>query len=294
MKSKLLEGKIVAEKYQKEIAKEFNKLYKMTKQKPKMVAIKVNEDQASELYLRSQRRAADATGVDHETIALIGTTQRRLLSTIHDLNRDPKVHGIMLQMPLPEGFHLEEILDSIDPKKDVEGVTSYNLGQLVLKKNRLVPCTALASIALIDETGEKLYGKEAVVVGSSKVVGRPVALLLLERMVTTTICHIATSEAGKLESHVKRADILVVGVGKANVIPGHWIKEGAIVIDVGINRVENKTVGDVEFEVAKERAKYITPVPGGVGPLTVTILMKNLLTAFRWQCSDKTPIHSAH
>jgi len=281
----LLEGKKISEKYQGEIKEQFQALSKRANRKPKMVAIRTNEDQASELYLKSQRRAAELVGAEHETISVLGADQQKLLKTIQDANQDPSVHGLMVQMPLPPHFHLEVVLDSIDPKKDIEGVTSFNLGQLVLRKNRLVPCTALAAIALIDETRENLYGKEAVVVGSSKVVGRPAALLLLDRMATTTVCHIATSEAGQLESHVRRADILVVGVGKPGVIPGKWIKAGAIVIDVGINRVNGKTVGDIEFEEAKKRAKYITPVPGGVGPLTVNILMKNLLTAFRWQLS---------
>jgi len=283
MTAKLLEGKIIAEKLQKKIADEVRELKEKTKQTPKMVAIRTNEDQASELYLKSQRRGAELAGMQHETITILGATEKELIAVIEKTNRNPAVHGIMIQMPLPENFHLENILDSIDPKKDIEGVTSFNLGQLVLKKDRLVPCTALSCITLIEETGEKLRGKEAVIVGSSKVVGRPAALLLLDRMATTTVCHIGTSEAGLLESHVKRADILVVAVGKENVIPGKWIKEGAIVIDVGINRVNGKTVGDVEFDEAQKRAKFITPVPGGVGPLTVTILMRNLLTAFRWQ-----------
>lgn len=283
MTAKLLEGKIIAEKLQKKITEEVRELRAQTKQTPKMVAIRINEDQASELYLKSQRKAAELAGMKHETITILGASEKQLIQAIEKANKDSSIHGIMIQMPLPQDFHLENILDSIDHKKDIEGVTSFNLGQLVLKKDKLVPCTALSCIALIEETGEKLRGKEAVIVGSSKVVGRPAALLLLDRMATATVCHIATSEAGKLESHVKRADILVVAVGKENVIPGKWVKDGAIVIDVGINRVNGKTVGDVEFEEAQKRAKFITPVPGGVGPMTVTILMRNLVTAFRWQ-----------
>ena len=283
MEAKLLDGKRISEKLQKELAEEVRALKRKAKKPPKMVAIRINEDQASELYLKSQRRAAEAAGVEHETISILGADESSLSKTIQKANQDPSVHGIMVQMPLPVSFDLETILDSIHPDKDIEGVTSYNLGKLVLKKGRLIPCTAFSCITLIEETGVSLRGKEAVVVGSSKVVGRPVSLLLLDRMATTAVCHIATSEAGKLESHVRRADILVVGVGKAGVIPGRWVKEGAIVIDVGINRVNGKTVGDVEFEEAKKRAQFITPVPGGVGPLTVTILMKNLLAAFKGQ-----------
>lgn len=286
MDAKLLEGKIIAERLQAKIAEEVRALRKQTGKTPKMVSIRVNEDQASELYLKTQRKHAELAGMQHATVSVLGANEKKLIETIQQANEDPAIHGIMIQMPLPESFHLEHILDSIDPKKDVEGVTSFNLGQLVLKKDRLVPCTALSCITLIEETGVKLRGKEAVIVGSSKVVGRPAALLLLDRMATATVCHIATSEAGLLESHVRRADILVVAVGKQNVIPGKWVKNGAIVIDVGINRVNGKTVGDVEFEEAVKRAKFITPVPGGVGPLTVTILMRNLLTAFRWQIGE--------
>ena len=289
MTAKLLEGKKISEKLQKKIAEGVSKLKQETKKTPKMVAIRINEDQASELYLKSQRRAAEAAGAEHETVSILGANEHELIRKIQQANQDPSIHGIMVQMPLPAHFHLENILDSIDPKKDVEGVTSFNLGQLVLKHGRLVPSTALSCVTLIEETGVKLYGKEAVVVGSSKVVGRPVSLLLLDRMVTTTVCHIGTYEAKQLESHVRRADIVVVAVGKPNLIPSKWIKEGAIVIDVGINRVDGKTVGDVEFEEAKKRASFITPVPGGVGPLTVTILMRNLLTAFCWQMGKDVP-----
>ncbi|PIQ85079.1 MAG: bifunctional 5,10-methylene-tetrahydrofolate dehydrogenase/5,10-methylene-tetrahydrofolate cyclohydrolase [Candidatus Omnitrophica bacterium CG11_big_fil_rev_8_21_14_0_20_45_26] len=286
--AKLLDGKAIAQKYQTKISQEFAMLYRGTNCKPKMVAIKVHDDQASELYLKSQKRSAEAAGVIHETVSVLNSSQNYLIQAIRKANQDSAVHGIIIQMPLPQHFNLEGILDSIDPKKDIEGITSFNLGQLVLRKNRLVPCTALSCMTLIEETGVPLRGKEAVIVGSSKVVGRPAALLLLDRMATATVCHIATTEAGMLESHVKRADILVVGVGKPGVIPGDWIKPGAIVIDVGINRINGKTVGDVEFETAKKKAGFLSPVPGGVGPLTVTILMRNLLTAYRWQLSDKT------
>ncbi len=279
MSAILLEGKKIAEKLQQEIAKEARTLSK----KPRMVAIQVVEDAASELYLKSQKKTADAVGLDHAVHREIGASETKLLQLIEDANHDPRINGIMVQMPLPQNFDVETILDSIDLKKDVEGVTSYNLGKLVLKKARLAPSTALSCVRLIEETGENLYGKRAVIVGSSKVVGRPVSLLLSDRMMTTVLCNIATSEAGDLESFVKMADVVVVAVGKPNVVPGKWIKKGAVVIDVGFNRVNGKTLGDVEFEIAKENAKYITPVPGGVGPLTVTILMQNLVKAFRWQ-----------
>ncbi len=287
MTAQLLEGKAIAEKLQQEIASTIQGLKKLTKKQPKMVAIRVRENQEFESYLKSQKRVAEIVGIQHDTYPNLGENAIKLQNIIRELNEDNSVDGIMVQMPLPSGFPFEVILDQIDPKKDVEGITSYNLGQLVLKRDRLVPCTALSCIALIEEAmrriGKTCHGKEAVVVGSSKVVGRPTALLLLDRMATTTVCHVETSKAGKLEEHVRRADILVVAVGKQNVIPGKWIKEGAIVIDAGFNHIDNKIVGDVEFEEAKKRAQFITPVPGGVGPLTTTMLMVNLSTAFRWQ-----------
>ena len=173
-------------------------------------------------------------------------------------------------------------MNAITPEKDIEGVHPYNLGQLVLKKNIFVPCTAQAVMELVESTAMNLYGAEVVIVGAGKVVGRPLSLLFLEKMATTTICNIATSERNLLEGHVRKAEILVVAVGMAGVIPGEWIRGGSIVIDVG-NRVNDKIVGDVDFEGARMKASYITPVPGGVGPLTVAILMRNVLTAYKIQ-----------
>jgi len=171
----------------------------------------------------------------------------------------------------------------IDPEKDAEGVSPANMGMVVYGKPLLAPCTAMAVMELINSVGVKLYGKEAVIVGHSDIVGKPTALLLLDKFVTTSVCHIATGERGTLPQYVSQAEILIVAVGKANLVKGEWVKEGAIVIDVGINRVEGKIVGDVEFEVAKERASYITPVPGGVGAVTTAMLLKNCVQAAKLQ-----------
>ena len=186
-------------------------------------------------------------------------------------------------MPLPKSFRVDRVLDAIHPDKDVEAVTTRNLGRLLINKEGLAPCTARACLRLVEETGVDVYGKDGVVIGSSKVVGMPTFLLLIGKKVTSTICHTGTFKSGTLESQVRRADILVVSAGKPAVIPGAWIKEGAIVIDVGINRVEGKTVGDVEFEPARKRAAFITPVPGGVGPLTVMTLMENMVRVLKLQ-----------
>ncbi|MBI4358312.1 MAG: bifunctional 5,10-methylenetetrahydrofolate dehydrogenase/5,10-methenyltetrahydrofolate cyclohydrolase [Candidatus Omnitrophica bacterium] len=277
MEAQLLEGKKVAEKLKIRVERDIVECSKKLGMSPVLRAIQVGEDHASELYLKSQRRVAESVGIKHETTALPQTaSEPDLMGEIERANRDPKVHGIIVQMPLPKTFQTDQVLDTIHPDKDVEAVTTRNLGRLLINKEGLAPCTARACIRLIEETGVDVYGKEGIVIGSSKVVGMPVFLLLVGKKVTSTICHTGTFKSGTLESQVRRADVLVVSAGKPALIPGAWVKEGAIVIDVGINRVDGKTVGDVEFETAKKRARFITPVPGGVGPLTTMTLMENL------------------
>lgn len=284
MKAKLLEGKKVAEKLKLEISSEVEKYSKKTGLTPTLRAIQLGEDPASELYLKSQKRAAESVGIKHETTLLdASASEQDLIGEIERANRDSKVHGIIVQMPLPKSFRVDRVLDAIHPDKDVEAVTTRNLGRLLINKEGLAPCTARACIRLIEETGVDVYGKEAVVVGSSKVVGLPAFLLLIGKKLTSMICHTGTFKSGTLESHVRRADVLVVSAGRPALIPGAWIKQGAIVIDVGINHVNGKMVGDVEFETAEKRAAFITPVPGGVGPLTTMILMENLVTALKIQ-----------
>ena len=284
MEAELLEGKKVAEKLKVEIQRAIELYTKQTGCVPTLRAIQVGEDHASELYLKSQARAAESVGAKHEVTALPATiSEADLIGEIERANRDPKVHGIIVQMPLPKSFQVDRVLDAIHPDKDIEAVTTRNLGRLAINKQGLAPCTARACIRLLEATGVDLYGKEAVVIGSSKVVGLPVFLLLVGKKLTTMICHTGTFKSGMLRSHIERADVLVVSAGKPALIPGEWIKPGAIVIDVGINRVEGKTVGDVEFESARTRAAFITPVPGGVGPLTTMMLMENLVMAFRTQ-----------
>ncbi|HPP66817.1 MAG TPA: bifunctional 5,10-methylenetetrahydrofolate dehydrogenase/5,10-methenyltetrahydrofolate cyclohydrolase, partial [bacterium] len=204
-----------------------------------------------------------------------------LIRFIEQLNKDNSITGIILQLPLPTGMDVRKIQSKIAPNKDVEGVNPVNLGWILYGRPLLAPCTALAVKELIDSTGVDLYGKEVVMVGHSDIVGKPVALLLVDKFATVSICHIGTSDRGMLDHHVKEAEILIVAVGKAGLIKGEWIREGAIVIDVGINAVGDKIVGDVEFETAKERAGWITPVPGGVGPVTTAMLLKNTVTAAR-------------
>ena len=222
------------------------------------------------------------SGIEYKLHELdAASTQEQVEEFINKLNADAGVNGIILQMPLPQGVDAKKLQKQIAPAKDIEAMHPENLGKVVFGKPKVGPCTAMAVIELIESSGVDLYGKEAVVVGHSEIVGKPVALMLLEKFATTTVCHIGTGERGLLPEHVKRAEILVVAVGKAGIVKGEWVKEGAVVVDVGINRVDDKIVGDVEFEEAAKRAAFITPVPGGVGPLTVTMLMRNTVEAFK-------------
>jgi methylenetetrahydrofolate dehydrogenase (NADP+)/methenyltetrahydrofolate cyclohydrolase len=282
--AKLLEGKPIAEKIKEEIRRQILSL----KSKPVLASVMAGDNAGAEAYVRSQQKSAQGLGIDYQFHKLArDTAEGQLIEFIQKLNSDNSVNGIIIQMPLPAQIDYKNISQFISPEKDIEGVHPVNIGKIVFGtstgKAGLLPCTAAAVMELLKETGVDLYGKEAVVVGHSEIVGKPLALLLLDKFATVTVCHIGTSKAGKLEEHVRKAEVLIVAVGKAGLIKGGWIKEGAIVIDVGINRVADKIVGDVEFEQAEKKASYITPVPGGVGPLTVTMLMRNLVSAAKSQ-----------
>ncbi len=283
MAAELLKGAPIAEKIREQVAA----LVAALKEKgvtPSLVAVQVGENPASAVYVGQQQKAAEKLGIAYRLAELAaGSSQESVAGFIAGLNRDPAVNGIILQMPVPAHLNARELQALVAPAKDVEGVSPANMGWVVFGRPTLAPCTALGVVELINSTGVNLYGKEVVIVGHSDIVGKPVALLLLDKFATTTVCHIGTGERGVLPDHVRRAEILVVAVGKAGLIKGEWIKEGAIVVDVGINRVGDKLVGDVEFEPAAARAAYITPVPGGVGPLTVTMLMRNTVAAAKMQ-----------
>ncbi|MDD3726252.1 MAG: bifunctional 5,10-methylenetetrahydrofolate dehydrogenase/5,10-methenyltetrahydrofolate cyclohydrolase [Candidatus Ratteibacteria bacterium] len=278
----LIDGKAIAEKIREEVNKEIEEL-KAEGITPKLVAVQVGEDPASAVYTNQQKKNCEKAGIVYELKNISSDiTEGHLMAEIEKLNNDKSITGIILQLPLPQGIDVKKIQATILPEKDVEGVNPANMGWIVYGMPHLAPCTALAVKEIIDSTEVNLYGKDVVMVGHSDIVGKPVALLLVSQFATVSICHIGTSEAGMLEDYVRRADILIVAVGKANLIPGSWIKEGAIVVDVGINRVGDKIVGDVEFETAKERASLITPVPGGVGPVTTAILLRNVVRAAKW------------
>jgi len=273
---KLLEGKPIAEKIKEQIKKDVQSLGR----KVVLASIQAGENAGAEAYARSQKKTAEALGIEYQFHKLgQDTTEAALTEFIQKLNADRSVNGIIVQMPLPAHIDYKKISGFISPEKDAEGMHPANMGKIVSGRAKILPCTPAAVMELLNSCCQDMYGKEVVIVGHSEIVGKPLALLLLEKFATVTVCHIGTSKAGKLEEHVKKAEILIVAVGKANLIKGEWVKEGAVVIDVGINRVGDKIVGDVEFEAASQHASYITPVPGGVGPLTVTMLMRNVVEA---------------
>jgi methylenetetrahydrofolate dehydrogenase (NADP+)/methenyltetrahydrofolate cyclohydrolase len=278
--AKLLEGKVIAERIKEGIKAEVANL----KHKPVLASILVGENPGAQAYVKSQAKAAENLGIEYRLQNFPQDTEEgQLVDFIQRLNTDRTINGIIIQMPLPSQIDYKKISQFILPDKDIEGMHPANIGKILFGKSKLIPCTAASVMELINASGLDLYGKEAVVVGHSEIVGKPVALLLLDKFATVTVCHIGTSKAGKLQEHVTKAEVLVVAVGKAGLIKGEWIKEGSVVIDVGINRVNDKIVGDVEFEAAESRCAYITPVPGGVGPLTVTMLMRNLVEAAKAQ-----------
>ncbi len=283
MAATLIDGKKIAGQIKGKLAEEIQ-ILKEKGVSPSLSAVQVGEDPGTKVYVRSQKKSCEKIGIEYNLHQFKdGVSQEELENFINRLNEDKKVSGIILQMPLPSHIDGRMLQRMINPQKDAEGVSPANMGMVVYARPILGPCTAMAVMELIKSTGVKFYGKEAVMVGHSDIVGKPVALLLLDKFVTTSVCHIATGERGTLPEYVRKAEILIVAVGKANLIKGEWVKEGAIVIDVGINRVEGKIVGDVEFEVAKEKASFITPVPGGVGPVTTAMLLKNTVEAARLQ-----------
>lgn len=280
----LIDGKAVAQKVKEELKKEIVELKEKHNSSPSLLAVQVGENPASASYLKSQKRGCDEVGIDYRVEQLPEEISGdELIQFIREKNQDAKTTGIILQMPLPEQIDAEKVQEAITPSKDVEGVNPQNMGQLIYGWPGLVPCTALAVMELIKSTGTSIKGKQVTLVGHSSLVGKPLTLLLLSSpfdSATTTVCHIATRD---LAANTKRAEILIVAVGKPGLITGDMVKKGAIVIDVGINRVDGKIVGDVVFEEVKEKASMITPVPGGVGPVTAAMLLKNTVEAWKIQ-----------
>jgi len=278
MTAQRIDGKQVAQQVREQVKQGVAARLAAGSRAPGLAVVMVGEDPASAVYVGSKRNACKEVGIVSKAFDLPATTsQAELEALIDQLNTDAEVDGILVQLPLPQGLDAQAILERINPFKDVDGFHPFNMGRLAQRNPALRPCTPRGVITLLDSIGLDLHGKNAVVVGASNIVGRPMSLELLLAGATTTVCHRFTND---LKEHVQRADVLVVAVGKPDFIPGEWIKPGAVVIDVGINRLPSgQLVGDVEFDVAEQRASYITPVPGGVGPMTVATLMQNTLQA---------------
>ena len=278
MTAKLIDGKAIAAEVRQAVKVKIDQRREKNLRLPGLAVVLVGQDPASEIYVRNKCMACEEAGVISHSHALpADTTEAHLLSLIDKLNRDDSIDGILVQFPLPEHIDADKVTERIRPDKDVDGFHPYNIGRLAQRRPSLRACTPHGVITLLEHTGETFYGREAVIVGASNIVGRPMNLELLLAGCTVTTCHRFTRN---LEEHVGRAEILVIAVGKPGVVKGSWVKPGATVIDVGINRLEDgRLVGDIEFDTAFERAAWITPVPGGVGPMTVATLLENTLYA---------------
>ncbi|MFA4967882.1 MAG: bifunctional methylenetetrahydrofolate dehydrogenase/methenyltetrahydrofolate cyclohydrolase FolD [Candidatus Margulisiibacteriota bacterium] len=276
--AQIIDGKALAKSIIGEIAEKVKKIKAVKNISPKLAVILVGEDPGSQIYVRNKEKDCEAAGIISETYRLkADIEEKEILALIESLNINKNIHGILVQLPLPKKLNEEKITNKITPEKDVDGLHTINMGKLFKgEAPYFMPCTPSGCLEMLLSTGVDIKGKEAVVVGRSNIVGKPMAIMLLSKHATVTICHSRTERLGEV---CRRADILVAAVGKARLIKGAWIKPGAVVIDVGMNRLETGLVGDVDFNEAKEVASYISPVPGGVGPMTRAMLVKNTFIA---------------
>lgn len=281
MSANIINGKEIASAIKLAIAEELKKIKTDTGREAGLAVVLVGDDPASIVYVRNKKKACQEVGIRSSEYRLPKeTSQDTLLRLIASLNKNPEIHGILVQLPLPHHIQTDKIIEAINPDKDVDGFHPVNVGKLVANTASLISCTPLGVITLLDKSGIPIEGRKVVIVGRSNIVGKPAALLFLHRNATVTICH---SRTKNLSDHTLRADILVAAIGKPAFVKADMIKKGAVVIDVGINRDEAGLIGDVDFPSVKEKVSYITPVPGGVGPMTIAMLMKNTLTAFKQQ-----------
>ena len=277
--SHILDGKALSKKIKNEVKLEVNNLVEKYGKKPHLVVILIGDNPASETYVASKERSSKAVGIESTVINKDSSiSESELIDVIENLNQDNDVHGILLQLPIPKHIDEEKVINLIDPRKDVDGFSNYHVARLNKGLDALVPCTPLGIMELLKEYQINPEGKHAVVMGRSQIVGKPMASLLLKANATVTVTHSRTKD---MKSITKQADILVVAIGKAKMVDESYIKDGAILIDVGISRVDGLLYGDIDFESVKNKASYITPVPGGVGPMTIAMLMKNTLTCFK-------------
>lgn len=280
MSAQIINGKNIAAEIREEVRADVDRLVETFGRPPGLAVILVGCDPASEVYVRNKRKACADSGIVSVAHDLPSeTSQTALLELVDSLNNDDTIDGILVQLPLPQHINTETIIEAINPEKDVDGFHPYNIGRLAVRMPSLRSCTPYGVIELLNRTGEVYKGRNAVVVGASNHVGRPMALELMLAGATVTVCHRFTADSA---SHAREADILIAAAGRPHLVKGDWVKEGATVIDVGIHRTESGAlIGDVDFETARERAAWITPVPGGVGPMTVAMLMKNTLISYR-------------
>jgi methylenetetrahydrofolate dehydrogenase (NADP+)/methenyltetrahydrofolate cyclohydrolase len=288
MSARIIDGRAIAATHRARIAEEVEAMKSAGLRPPGLAVVLVGDNPASEIYVRNKRKACTEVGVESHSYDLPAQTpQTDLLALIDRLNRDRAIDGILVQLPLPPHIDPETVIESIDPAKDVDGFHPYNVGRLAVRLPRLRPCTPWGVIQLLQAIEEPFKGRTACVIGASNIVGRPMALELLLAGATTVICHRFTHDT---RAHVRDADVVIAAAGKPGLVRGEWIKPGATVIDIGINRLEDGTLaGDVEFDAAAERAAWITPVPGGVGPMTVAMLLENTLKAR--QFGENEPSH---
>jgi methylenetetrahydrofolate dehydrogenase (NADP+)/methenyltetrahydrofolate cyclohydrolase len=289
MAATLIKGSEISKQIKEELKKEVAQLKEKRNLVPGLATILVGEDEASKVYVGQKEKTCKELGIYSERINLPGkTTETELLALVEKLNKDSRIHGILVQLPLPKHINETNVLYAINPKKDVDGFHPVNVGKLMLGEPDFIPCTPHGIQELLIRTGVETNGAEVVVVGRSNIVGKPIANILLQKKkganATVTICHTGTRD---LASHTRRADILIVAAGKPKTITANMVKEGVVVIDVGVNRLETGLVGDVDFESVKEKAKAITPVPGGVGPMTIAMLMHNTVQAAKMQSGIK-------
>lgn len=279
MTAKILSGTALATEIKAEVKTEIAEVTAAGHRSPCLAVILVGSDAASQVYVSNKRKSCEEVGILSRAYDLPeDTSQETLLALIRELNNDDTIDGILVQLPLPAQIDSTLVIETISPEKDVDGFHPYNVGRLCQRIPTLRACTPFGVMKLLERSEVPLRGKHAVIVGASNIVGRPMSMELLLAGCTVTVTHRFTQD---LAAHVRQADILVVAVGKPNLVKGEWIKEGAVVIDVGINRINGKLVGDIEFDIAKEKAAFITPVPGGVGPMTVAMLMKNTLKTYK-------------
>lgn len=283
MQSVLIDGKAIGAKIREEIKRDVERLIERGC-RPGLAVVLVGEDQASRTYVKNKEKSSTAVGMKSELVELpIHVSQKDLLETVERLNNDPTIHGILVQLPLPPHIDESKVIRAISPKKDVDGFHPENVGKMIIGQTSYVSCTPAGILELLKHTGTEISGKHAVIVGRSNIVGKPMGQLLLQKDATVTYCH---SKTENLMAFTRQADILIVAIGHAKYITADHIKEGATVIDVGMNRDENgKLCGDVDFDSVNEKAGALTPVPGGVGPMTVTMLLKNTLQSAQLMCS---------